>query len=462
MKYALAVLLVGLSSLAAGCGSNPAFSLRPLYLEKEKHPAEPRLEGEWTPVTLGSSGISRETSERWTVTAQKEGCYLGERRKKEEDKDQEERSIYQVCLVTLDGKMYFDHELREQNVGRQMIRVKDLTPNIATVHVVGRVWAQKDLLRFTRLNNEWIKKNQPEELRMSLASSLVFTGSTQQLRDIMARHGEDPGAMSSAWYLCRPAAADCGLQVVEDELAREPQDTSVLQGAARFYAGREEYDKTIALLSKRAELASAEAAAATKEYVDAARQEAASARSEVGAARLLKRDFSGARAEFAATAKPDTIDQLGNDFFTATSYFMEGKYPEAHRSLGRLPQAASAWAVMLDYAAQARMGRGKQAESFFADRMARFAGEDWEHLLLLRAAGRVRDFSPDRFTQDELDRGDGAFYAVVRLAKGDRQQTRQALEATVARVDKGSLVYVGAKIELERLDASEAKTERKQ
>jgi hypothetical protein len=75
-------------------------------------------------------------------------------------------------------------------------------------------------------------------------------------------------------------------------------------------------------------------------------------------------------------------------------------------------------------------------------------------VLLLRATGRVKDFSPSRFTEDELERSDGALYALVRLAKGDRESARQALEATLDSVDKGNPVYLGAKIELERLDAN--------
>ncbi len=51
----------------------------------------------------------------------------------------------------------------------------------------------------------------------------------------------------------------------------------------------------------------------------------------------------------------------------------------------------------------------------------------------------------------------GVFYALVRLAKGDRQAARQALAETVKRVKPVSPIVLGAKIELERLNASEPK-----
>jgi len=443
MKHTLALLGLALSCLLAGCGGSPsALSLRPLYKADEKPVAEPRLEGEWVPVALSSSGVHQEKNEHWRVTAQDDGCYQGERRKKDPEKtDQEENEFYRVCLMSLDGKLFFDQQLEKQNVGRVMISPKDLAPDVVTLHMAGRLWPQQDLIRLTRLSGSWIKENQPEELQMNHGGVVLFTGSTAQLRDIMTRHGEDPKAAGPAWYLCRPNA-DCRLRVVEDELAREPDDRDILAGAATFYAEIEDYDKMIVLANKAAERASPDDASFARDFV--------------GFARLLKRDFAGARSEFAAARKQESQaeNQAVDDAFIGISYFLEGKYAEAHSAFAKpkaLPDSSPAVTIILDYATLVRMGRRKQAESFLADHMARFVGDADEQLLLLRATGRVKDFSPASFTDDELTGGEAALYALVRLAKGDRETAREALERTVKNAAKWSPAYAGAKIELERM-----------
>jgi Flp pilus assembly protein TadD len=446
MRYALALLVIVFSCMLAGCGSSPAYSVRPLYQADEKPVADPRLEGAWTPVLLQRDGVNQVLSEHWTLTGETDGCYRGERRKKDKDKDEdkekpEQREIYRVCLVALDDKLFFDQELREKNVGQNLITAKDMSPQLAAMHVVGRLWPQQDFLRFKRLYDGWVKNHQPEELRLDIGASVVFTGSTQQLRNIMTQHSDDRAAMSDAWYLCRPGT-DCSLQVVEDELTREPDNPDVLHGAAEFRTSRGEYDEALRLLGKRLTLIP--------------ENEVAEARVGIGVTRFFKRDFAGARVDLAAASKLDPEDQPFDDFLTGISYFLEGNYAEAHKnfaSFGSTPSPDSAMLIILNYAALVRMGRRRQAESFLAERMARFVGEVDDQILLLRATGRVKDFSPSEFTQDELEKSDGALYALVRLAKGDRAAAREALQATLDSVDKGSAVYLGAKIELERLGA---------
>jgi hypothetical protein len=445
MKHALAVLMLALSCLLAGCGASPALSLRPLYKVDEKPVAEPRLEGEWIPVALSSSGVNQEKTERWRITAKDDGCYQGERRKKDPEKpdQQEENEIYRVCLVSFDNRLFFDQQLEKQNVGRQMISPNDLAPDVVALHMPGRLWPEQDLIRLTRLNSGWIKENQPEELRMSRGEYTLFTGSTTQLRDIMTRHGEDPKAVGSAWYLCRPTA-DCSSRVVEDELVREPNDKDVLSGSAVYYAGIEDYDKAIGLMDKAAGLVSPEDRGTYRAYV--------------GLARLLRRDFSGARGEFAVAQKESPKEGPSLNSWVGISYFLEGKYGQAHAALAAtkdpLPDDSQAMDIIVDYASLNRMGRGKQADAFLSNQIAHFEANADQQLLLLRASGRIKDFSPANFTDDELMQGDGVLYALVRLAKGDRDSARQALESTVSKTPKWDPAYLGAKIELERMGSS--------
>jgi tetratricopeptide (TPR) repeat protein len=444
MKHALALLMFALSCLLAGCVARPALSVRPLYKADEKPVAEPHLEGEWTPVRLGDFSLTQEKNEHWTVTAQSDGCYHAEWRKKDLEKpDHEWNEIYRVCLVSMDNKLFFDQQLEKTRVEHNMINAKDLTPELAALHMTGRVWPQQDLLRVTRLKGEWVGHSQPEDLRFDIDKFTLFTGSTVQLREIMTQHAEDPEAMDTEWYLCRPDT-DCSLRIADDELARQPNDKNVLSRAAFAYAGAEDYDKALDLLDKAAKLA--------------APDEISEARVSVGLARLFKRDFSGARSEFAfgqkQGAKPE--DRANTDALIGISYFMEGKYGEAHTAFAGAKEPSDdiqPMLIILNYASLSRMGRGKQAEAFLSEQTARFEGKADQQLLLLRASGRVKDFSPRNFTDDQLLEGDGVLYALVRLAKGDRDSARQALELTVSKTPKWDPAYLGAKVELERMGA---------
>jgi tetratricopeptide (TPR) repeat protein len=347
---------------------------------------------------------------------------------------------YRVCLVSIDNKLFFDQQLEKKNT----INAKDLTPELAILHMTGRLWPQQDLIRVTRLTGDWVSHNQPEDLRFDMDKFTLFIGSTAQLREIMTQHGDDPQATDSAWYLCRPNV-DCSVRVAEDELARQPNDKDVLGDAAIVYAGVEDYDKAIALLDKAAKLA--------------APDQAPEARMSIGVVRLLKRDFSGARSEFAAGQKPGAKpeDRVGDDTLTGISYFLEGKYSEAHTAFAGIKEPSDdsqPMLMILNYASLVRMGHGKQAEAFLSDQMAHFEGKADQQLLLLRASGRVNDFSPANFTDDQLLQGDGVLYALVRLAKGDRDSARQALEITVSKTPKWDPAYLGAKIELERMGSS--------
>ena len=443
MKHTLALLVLALSCLLTGCTARPALSLRPLYKADEKPVAEPRLEGEWTPVRLGGFGLNEEKNDHWTVTAQSDGCYRAEWSRKDEKKpEQDLNETYRVCLVSIDNKLFFDQQLEKKNT----ITAKDLTPELAILHMTGRLWPQQDLIRVTRLTTDWVSHNQPEELRFDIDKFALFSGSTAQLREIMTQHGDDPQAMDSAWYLCRPNV-DCSVRIAEDELARQPNDKEVLGDAAMVYAGVEDYDKAIALLDKAAKLADPD--------------HASEARMSIGVVRLLKRDFSGARSEFAGHkpgAKPE--DREADDTFIGISYFLEGRYSEAHTAFAGIKEPSDdsqPMLMILNYASLIRMGRGKQAEAFLSGQMADFKGKADQQLLLLRASGRVNDFSPGNFTDDQLLQGDGVLYALVRLAKGDRDSARQALESTVSKTPKWDPAYLGAKIELERMGSSGAK-----
>src|SRR5215470_104057 len=448
MKYALAVLMFAVICGLAGCMDRPALSVRPLYKTDEKPVAEPRLEGEWTPVNLGDFGLREEKSIHWTVTAESDGCYQAEYRKKDEKKpDHEWNEFYRVCLVSLDNKLFFDQQLDKKSVEQNMISAEDLAPELAPLHMTGRLWPHQDLIRVKHLKGEWVGHSQPEELQFDVNKFTLFTGSTAQLRQIMTQHSEDPEAMDTAWYLCRPDV-DCSVRVADAELALRPNDTEVISGAALIYAGTGDYDKAIALLNGSSELVPAQARAGI--------------RGLVGLVRMRKRDFAGARSEWAAAEKLNTDPQEQGDdaLWIGITYFLEGKYGDAHTVFAKLKDPrdsyAAAMRIVLEYASLFRMGRRKQAESFLAGKMASFVGDRDDQLFLLGAAGRINGFSPEHFSDDDLQAGQGVLYALVRLAKDDPKDARVALERSLKTAVKWSPVSLGAEIELERLNAMPA------
>ena len=404
MKYIVAVLVAGLTCLLAGCGANPAVSIRPLYTEGEKPAPEPAMEGEWKAFVLGSSGVSEDA--HWKVALRADGCYEAEREKKDAEKreDKDEKEIYRACLVRLENKLFFDATLEQKKIGLSMISAKDMAPGLLPLHFIGRVGVESDFIRLTRLDANWTKQNVPEVSRESSGGSIVFTGTTQQLRSMIGPRADDSAVMTSPWYLCRPSA-DCGLRVVNDELKYSPDNADVLQGAGWFFVRGGQYDKALPLLRHYAELNPADA----------------SPRALIGLVQLFHKDFPAARSELTAAARLEPKDQ---DFgsMIAISYFLEGNYPEAHKIFARLEPShdfGSAMLIVLDYASLHRMGRSKQAEAFLSEQMAHLVAGEQDQLLLLRITGSIKD-SAANFTKNELEEGHGVLYALGAGSPGKR------------------------------------------
>lgn len=441
MRWVLVLIVASLSWLVVGCVA-PATSLRPLYAMGEKPASEPRLEGEWTAFSLDAMGPSEQG--QWKINQRPDGCYAAESVKSGPDKKDgnDEKEVYRSCLVILKEKMFFDTELDQKKIGSQTVEPKDMAPGMVTVHLLGRIAAQPDFIRLTRLTGSWAKQNVPEDLRVDRGGgSVVLTGSTQQLRTLLEDHADEKGAMGSPWYLCR-RGVDCGARVVDAELTYSPDDTNVLQGAGWFFIRLQQYDKALAVFRHSAEL----------------QPEDTSAREQVGFVSLFHKEYPEARKEFAAAAKLDPSDSTP-ELLTGVSYFFEGNYLEAHKVFNKLlasPSSDTMQLIVFDYASVARLGHRQQAEALLSDEMARFVGQKKEQTLLLGATGRITDFSPE-FTDDELAEGYGVYYALVRLVKGDSARARAALEETIKKTDSVMPGHLLAAIELDRLNSSDAR-----
>ncbi|HEX7286878.1 MAG TPA: hypothetical protein VF532_11895 [Candidatus Angelobacter sp.] len=437
-----AALALGLAFFLTGCGA-PAVSVRPLYNTGEKPVAEPGLEGLW-----GPDDPSLITAERWNVAANPDGCYRVLMRKVSAEKDKEDQSEnHRVCLVRLQDKLYFDSEFMFKNFGARSIGVNDLGGSVAANHMVGRLWLEKDILRLTNLDSKWIRDNMPDEFREMQGQSAVITATTAALRQFVTEHAADPSAWTSTIYLCRPAI-DCHLRVTEDKLARSPDDTDVLAGAATFYITRGDYGKAVPLLRHAVEL----------------KPDAAEAHGYLALALGYQRDFEGARRELAAAHKLDSDpeNQGMYTFFTGFSYFLEGRYQEAARDLAAFrakEKKPEAGAILFQYFALLRAGRAKEAKALLAKETANFTGPRDDQLLLLQAAGRVTDPTWQQMGEDS--KSDLLLlYAENCLAQGDTQSARAAFEFILRKPGEDLINELAARIELERLpkEAKDAKS----
>jgi len=411
-------------------------SVRPLYTSDDKLVSEPRLEGEWVSKTLENASAG-ETGNHWRVTADKPGCYTVDTQDNEQSKEKAREASYQGCLLNLGNKTFFDSTLRTMKVAGKDVAPQDMGDGMISVHLIGRVWAQQDFIRMADLNAKWLESNSPEAQH----TNGVFTGPTQELKNLLGP-GPDEAAVGAIWYLCRPGA-DCDARVVADALARDPDDLHVIEGAGFFFLRHGDYDRSVALFRHCVEKCQpgSDSGFTIDPHV------------YLGYALLFKRDFAGARKEFMLAHKQDSKDPI--EGFLAITYFLEGNYAEAHRLSGVARQAGaqdSPQEIILDYASLVRMGKAKQAEALLAERSAKFIGNDDEHLLLLRATGRIKDFTP-QWKDSDVNEGDTVFYAIARAAQGDTAAARQALEATLQRGDKALPGFLGATIEMERLNA---------
>jgi Flp pilus assembly protein TadD len=367
------------------------------------------------------------------------------------EKDKEDQSeTYRVCLVRLQDKLFFDSEFVSKNFGARSIGANDLGGSVATNHMVGRLWLEKDILRLNNLDSKWIRDNMPDEFRQMQGQSAVITATTAALRQFVTEHAEDQAVWTSSIYLCRPTI-DCELRVTEDKLARDPDDADVLEGAAAFYITRGDYPKAVSLLRRAVELKPAEA----------------SAHGYLALALGYQRDFEGARRELAAAHKLETDpeNQGMYTFFIGFSYFLEGRYHEAalffsaFRAKEKKPQAA---AILFQYFALLRAGRAKEAKALLSKETDSFAGSREDQLLLLQAAGRVTDPAWQQMGEDS--KSDVLMlYAENCLAQGDVQSARAALEFILRKPGEDLVNQLAARIELERLpkEAKDAKSKAK-
>ncbi|HEX4604709.1 MAG TPA: hypothetical protein VH724_11985 [Candidatus Angelobacter sp.] len=441
MKPVLAILAI--SSLAiscvlllAGCGS-PAVSLHPLYLEKEKPATEAGIEGAWLAEDSSTSG-----ADRWDVTLEKNGCYHARAQKKDPDANKPKQTeLHNICLVRLQGKLFFDSELLTKDFGNSAVSTNDLGPAIVRGHIAGRLWLDKDMLRVAQLSSDWVEKNMPEGQRTRQGQTAIITASTDDLRKFISEHAMDDAVWDSYAYLCRNEV-DCKLRATADRIARQPDDAEVLGKAAIFFITRDDYDKATGLLQHAIQ------AAPEKPYPHAL----------LAATLLPRHDFSGIRRELALAQKLDKDDPADYETLLGLSYFLEGNFQEASRVFTKVhagEQTPTATPILWNYFALARGGHRKEADAFLAKETARFAGTSEDHLLLLQASGRVKN-PPWARLGENADQDNALLYAENCVVQGYMKAARAALESIVKNSGDDVINKLMARTELERLPSDGA------
>jgi hypothetical protein len=223
MKHALGALALATAALASGC--SPVTSIRPLYTDAElqKPVVEPRIAGEWISPNTEEPEKARTDEEvwlRWKIAPADKpeasySYYSVEFRPAKPDPGKgEEASSYEVRLVAIGDKLFFDAEFRSQTEGHVDVGRTDIL-GLVPAHVVGRLWVQQDFVRIALLKPDWVEDHWPvgshrfDSPSFAGDDSIVITDSTQELRDFLVRNADNQRALAYAVYLWRPGT-DCG------------------------------------------------------------------------------------------------------------------------------------------------------------------------------------------------------------------------------------------------------------
>jgi len=458
MKLVPVVFALALAAFVSGC--SPAVSIRPLYTEDDlKKPIiEPRIEGGWISPDLDKAGTDGELSLKWKIDPPKRTglSYSVEvRAAKPDPREGEEVTSYNVRLVPIEDKIFFDADFEEQKQGQHKLNRGDIA-GLVPAHLIGRVWVQQDFLRIALFDSKWVKDNFPETFRESVDAPdvdiSVITGSTGELRKFVLKNGENEKALSYVFYLCRPGT-DCPVRAAEDALGRTPDDDDLLDDAASLFLKRGNYARAAALRRHDADLDS----------------RIAISHARLAEALLFNREFVGARREFAVAQKitlgesptakgAQQKDDLESAYADAVegivwSYFLEGANAEAVNAAKqyRLPKDhASVNPILLSYFSLLRLGRRAEAESLLKEETARLTGPAEELILLLDAQGKVTEGFPYVDSNSESLRRYSFFSGLHDIATGHQDTaTRQLGLAAAGGSD--SVIALAARIELERL-----------
>lgn len=448
MKLTLVVFALMLAAFASGC--SPAVSVRPLYTNADlKKPIlDPRIEGEWISPNPDKAGTDEELWLKWKITPPTEplgsySTYSVELRPVKPERDKGEPvTRYDARLVSIEDKLFFDATVNDYVEGQ--VKLNPGEPlGLAPTHVVGRIWVQQDFLRMALLNSEWVKDNSPASFQEYISLDdydkvSIITAPTSELRTFLLRNSDNYEAMAYIYYLCRPGS-ECALRGFEEELRRRPADDEILKPAAAFFLTRGNYDRAVELQRRRIELDPKDVTLPVG----------------LGETLLLKRDFAGARRQFALSESSSPKFAYSRESIV-WSYFLEGAYADVLSATANYNNSSqnhdSASPILLRYYSMLRLGRRADAETFLNEQAAKFKGRLDEHALLLIAQGRVADPGISSSSPENEDARRTLFFSALgRISRGEPGWAKFHLENVVTKAPNDSFFALAAKIELERL-----------
>lgn len=189
--YLAIVLAVG-GLMMSGCDDGGGFvlSLQPSYTPADLEP-NPALLGAWT-TTEGDATFNFEQDER-----QKYRVVV-----KEKDEGRESSAEFEAHLVRLGALWFIDFLPNGKAGGSEFYQM-----HLFRAHSIARIELSQDTLQMAFLDATWLEKKIDEKAvdisHQKINGTLLLTGATEEVQDLLFLHGNDDGAFPDPIALTR-------------------------------------------------------------------------------------------------------------------------------------------------------------------------------------------------------------------------------------------------------------------
>jgi len=192
-------MILSLAILLNGCG--PIASFFPLY-KADDRVFETGLVGTWKPEKADPSNPDDKDT-RWTFAKSEDDNFYDF---KWGDVGAKGGFLAKARLVRIGSTLFIDFE---GDTGNKVMDSKDnMMPfPVMSVHMMGRVWLEKDSLEIHFLKDDWVKERIKAGSfplsHLGENGDLILTASTDELRKFVQEHAEDKDALSDNYKFVR-------------------------------------------------------------------------------------------------------------------------------------------------------------------------------------------------------------------------------------------------------------------